>query len=190
MSILNLLTSTYRKLAKLNHPDLNPNIPTEKFQKLHEDYKECLTLLDNLTYSKTTHISLQESINGTTKFIKSFDGKKNFRLTIPQGMLQNDIIRYKNIQLEENINSFLEVKIKIDLPSNYEILNKKLIYIINAPFYKLYFGGSQIIYGPDKARLTVVIPPKTKSGSFFKISNEGFVDKLTKTRDFLYIRMI
>lgn len=190
MSILSLLKSIYKKLAKEFHTDLNPNIPKEKFQKLQEDYQECLQLLDNLTYSITTNISLYESILGATRYISSFDRKRRIRLTIPQGMLNNDIIRYKNVELENNLMSSLEVKIKIDLPPNYEILNKKLIYNMRLPKWKLYFGGEYTFYGPDQTRLRVNIPPKTKSESYFKIQNDGFFDKLTKTRDFLYIRII
>jgi DnaJ-class molecular chaperone len=187
------LKSKYYELAKTCHPDLNPNDlnATEKFQKLQEQYKECLQSLksNNKIYCVTIQISLQDSILGCTRYFSSRDEKRKFILKIPPGIINNDIIRYKNIQMDENLLSILEVKIIVDLPLNYSYKNGKLVYSVLIPFWKLFLGGEKVIIGPDKARLRILIPPKTKSGSIFELQNEGLLDKLSKKRDILYIRL-
>ena len=187
------LKSAYRILAKECHPDVNPNDPeaTEKFQKLQEKYKDCLQAIiqNKKIYCVTVIISLQDSILGCDRYFSSNDEKRRFILKIPPGIISNDTIKYRNIQMEENSLSVLEVKVIVDFPPNYLYKNGKLFRSLSIPFWKLFFGGEKVFNGPDNARIRVVIPPKTKSGTLFYIPNEGLLDKLTKKREILYISL-
>lgn len=189
----NQLDKSFKELAKKYHPDLNPSDPTstEKFQNLLNEYKTCEEIINSTpkVYNISVQISLKDSICGCERFFLSKDQKRRFILKVPAGIKNNDIIRYKNIQMEEFRFSILEVKVNVIIPNDFTLINGKLFKTIKVSFWKLYFGGDLIIIGPDKMRLRVEIQPKTKNGSIFEMKNEGLFDKLSKKRDILYIKV-
>lgn len=180
--------SNFRTLAKKIHPDLNPNDPlaAEKFNLLKKEYTKCLNRMNSIRLA----ISLQDSILGCERFFMSNDGKQNYRLIIPSGVIDGQTLRYRNVQLDSNNFSILMVKIKIELPKNYLILGGKLINKVRLSILKFLIGGEITITGPDGSRFRITVPARVKDKSIFRITGEGLYNKETKKRDDLYLQII
>jgi DnaJ-class molecular chaperone len=76
----------------------------------------------------------------------------------------------------------------INIPSNFIIVGDNLILNQNISFWKLYFGGSYNIIGPDETTISVIIPPKTKNGKMFRVKKAGLWNRINKLREPLYIQ--
>jgi DnaJ-class molecular chaperone len=183
-----IIHSAFKTLAKKIHPDVNNNSnSTEKFQHLKEDYDKLCASLSKIYIVKIS-ISLQDSILGCDRFFISNDGQRKFLLAIPIGIKDEDTIQYKNVQLDPNQFSILQVKIHIILPKNFFIINGKLIQTIRISIWKAFIGGSFNFFGPDGAKLKVILPKKLKNDSIFKIAKEGLIDRNFLVRNDLYVK--
>jgi DnaJ-class molecular chaperone len=116
------------------------------------------------------------------------DEGNRFMLTIPAGVKNNQIIQFHGISLNSTKNAVLYIKVFIKIPSNFKIVGENLILNQKITFWKLYFGGSYHIIGPDGAIILINIPPKTKNGKMFKIQKAGLWNRINKVREPLYIQ--
>jgi len=175
----NASRSTYLNLVKATHPDLHPNDPQaeEKFKKLQETK-------DNY-YKTIISISLAESISGCERYYIDPESKQNLVLNIPKGIKHNQIIIFKNA-----VTGTISVKILIELPNHYCFSGSELVLTIPISYISLYFGGIHHFVGPDNKRLKIIIPKKAKSGTIYKLPNNGLWNSTTNERDPLYIRLI
>lgn len=184
------LHQNYIKLAKILHPDLNPDDPDadKKFQDLQEQYEKAQKLLGNKAqYQASVSIPLSEAISGTERFFVSDDGKR-FLLTIPAGVKNKQTILYRGIQVNSDNDAVLHIRVHIDAPTKFKIIGDHLILNEHIPFWKLIFGGRHEITGPDGKIIPVTIPRKTKNGKMFKVQNAGLWNRADKKRDPLYIQ--
>ena len=184
------LHRNYIKLAKIIHPDHNPNdsYADLKFQELQEQYEKAQKLLNSKTqYQASISISLKESILGTERFFVTDEGNR-FMLMIPAGVKNHQTVQFHGISLNSIKSAILHIKVFINIPSNFIIVGDNLILNQNISFWKLYFGGSYNIIGPDETTISVIIPPKTKNGKMFRVKKAGLWNRINKLREPLYIQ--
>jgi DnaJ-class molecular chaperone len=183
------LHSQYIRLAKIIHPDHNPNEDAdEKFQELQEQYEKAQKLLNIKTnYQASISVTLKESILGTERFFVTDEGNR-FVLMIPAGVKNHQTIQFRGLSLNSVKSAILHIKVYINIPSNFSIIGENLILNQNINFFKLYFGGKYEIIGPDGKIILVTIPKKTKNGKMFRIQNAGLWNRIEKKREPLYIQ--
>jgi DnaJ-class molecular chaperone len=185
------LHKNYIRLAKIIHPDLNPDDPDadQKFQELQEEYFKAQKLLaDKSHYQASISITLKEAILGGERFFSTDDGDHKFVLTVPAGVKNKQTILYRGISMNSVKDAILHIKIFINLPSKFSIVGDQLILEEKVSFWKLKFGGLYTITGPDGRKIIVTIPKNTKNGKMFKVKDEGLMNRVEKKRHPLYIQ--
>jgi DnaJ-class molecular chaperone len=179
------------RLAKIIHPDNNPTDieSTEKFQELQKQYE----IAQKFIYTKNQYhisisITLKEAIHGAERYFTIDDSGCYIMLTIPPGVKNKQTLLYRNLTIKTIQNVNVYIKIYIDIPYNFSIIGDQLILKEWVPFWKMYFGGEYIITGPDRKKILVKIPKKTKNGKMFKVQGAGSLDRIEKKRNPLYIQ--
>jgi DnaJ-class molecular chaperone len=184
------LHQNYIKLAKVLHPDVNPDDPDadKKFQELQEQYQKAQKLLEAKTqYQASISITLSEAITGTERFFVS-DENQRFMLNIPAGVKNKQTVLYRGLAISSIKDAVLHIRVYIDIPTKFKIIGDNLILNEGVPFWKLIFGGKHEITGPDGRKIPVTIPRKTKNGKMFRVQNAGLWNRNEKKRDALYIQ--
>jgi DnaJ-class molecular chaperone len=185
------LRHNYIRLAKILHPDLNPdNLNADKqFQELQEQYKKAQKILGiKIHYQASVSITLKEAIIGTERYFSTDDDNQKFVLHIPAGVKNHQTILFRGLAINSIKDAVLHIKVFINLPTKFSIIGDQLILKENISFWKLYFGGTTYIEGPDGKRINLVIPKKTKNGKMFKVNGAGLLDRVTNKRLPLYIQ--
>jgi DnaJ-class molecular chaperone len=184
------LRNNYIRLAKVLHPDKNTSDPKadKKFQELQEQYERAQKLLGMKNqYQASATITLHEAISGTERFFVT-DENQRFMLTIPAGVKNKQVIIYRGVTVNSSRDSVLQIKVYITTPTKFSIIGENLILKESIPFWKLFFGGSYQITGPDGSKIPVNIPRKTKNGKMFRVKNAGLWNRTEKKREPLYIQ--
>lgn len=170
------IKNAYRNLAKLYHPDVNPN--TEKEFKIINQAYEILSNDDKKEeYDKSLSnknvkifytITLEEAYLGKHATINYVYGNENkfVDVFIPSGIENNTVITLENfhkllITIKIKDHSYIN-RVENDL---YTILNISAINLIIGCVYSLEFLDSSI--------LDINIPEGTQHNSVFKFSEKG-----------------
>lgn len=185
------LRINYIRLAKVLHPDSNPDNPTavQAFQELQTQYEKAEKILESKShYQASISVTLNEAIRGCERFFINDDGNK-FLLTIPAGVKNRQVVMYRGMAINSSKDSILDVKVGITLPSDYVIAGDKLIFNLRVPYWKLFFGGRHTFVGPDGTTIPITIPKNSKSGKMYRVNQHGFWNRVEKKRDSLYIQI-
>jgi DnaJ-class molecular chaperone len=185
------LHQNYIRLAKILHPDINPDDPDsdQKFQELQEQYYKAQKIIGiKAQYQASISITLKEAILGAERFFSTDEGNHKFVLSVPAGVKNKQTVLYRGIAINTIKDAVLHIKVFINLPTKFSIIGDKLVLKESITFWKLKFGGSYIIDGPDGQKISVTIPKNTKSGKMFRVKNRGLFNRVENKRDFLYVQ--
>ena len=184
------LHRNYIRLAKIVHPDLNPNNPDadRAFQTLQEQYEKAQRLIGaNTQYQAVISISLKEAVEGTDRYF-SADNNQKFVLHIPAGVKHRQTVLFRQLSVDFKKDVVLHIKVLINLPPKFSIVGNQLILKETVTFWRLHFGGPISIMGADEKKINLVLPKKTKNGKMFKINGAGLLDRESNKRQPLYIQ--
>jgi DnaJ-class molecular chaperone len=185
------LRTKYIRLAKVLHPDHNPNDPDadQKFQELQKQYEKARKILGVKTqYQASISITLKESILGTERFFTTDDGKQKFSLSIPAGVKNKQTISFRGITVNSVTDTALHIKILIDVPHDFSIVGEQLILKESVSYWKLFFGGKHKITGATGNQIIITVAKRTKSEKMFKVRGEGLWNRVENKRNPLYIQ--
>jgi curved DNA-binding protein len=204
------IKKAYKKLAKLYHPDINPN-GKEKFAEIQEAYE---TLTNKPSYSTnsqyapdidldkifgrfnfgrkeivrivnvTVNLTLEEIHQGCEKIVQ-FDATKT-KLSIPAGTISNCSFSL-NI---DDIKYKLMVIINPILSDGFYIVNNILHKKVEMTARKFLEGDSIEISNHLGSKFNISLKPSTTSGSLIRLPNKGLYNRERNIETDLLIQLV
>ncbi len=197
------ISTAFRKLAKLYHPDTHPNDKNIllKFQEISNSYQ----ILSNPKSKKqfdqilnkypviniSTFLSLEESIFGCKKIINVIHNKKliNIEVIFPKNIINKSTILFSNIQ-PDNISIKCTIFVKKD--SKFDVIGLDLFYkeTLKISIWD-FLSSTPIEFNYFNQKILIQLINKTININNITIilKNQGLINKLSQGNIFIPVEI-